>query len=227
MTTYICDTGLAVQLEAGEGVRIETSGAYVGRFTLARERVAGTGTKGIEFVFETTEGQVARNLRLWLTKANGDRIDFSHARLSALMTCLGLKQIDTTMETIEAWDRDQGGRVAQQAEVFTGLMNQPIGVVLQREEREWEGQPQVSMNMVEFFDPVDRCTAAEIISGNRAGKALERVLQSLRDRVLPPTVANDNGFSSPPVSAPVRTAPPEPSFSSSSGSAFEAVDIPF
>ncbi|TSA21451.1 MAG: hypothetical protein D4R70_03655 [Betaproteobacteria bacterium] len=222
---------MAVQLEAGDGVRIETSGAYVGRFTLARERVAGTGTKGIEFVFETAEGQVARGLRLWLTKASGERIEFSHARLSALMTCLNLKQIDTTMDTIEAWDREQGGRVAMQAEVFPALMNQPIGVVLRREEREWEGQPQVSMDMVEFFDPADRCTAGEIISGNRAGRALERVLQNLRDRVAPPTLPNDNGFSSPP---PARQATPAASYAPPAASApppsaasFEDGDIPF
>lgn len=226
MTTYLCDEGLAVQLEAGVGVKIETSGAYVGHFSLARERVAGTGTKGIEFVFETDEGQVARNLSLWLTRATGERIEYFHGLLSALMVCLGLKQIDTSAATVELWDRDQGGRVATQVEIFDKLMNQPIGVVLQREEREWEGQLQVSMKLIDFFDPSDRSTATEILNGVRSGKALDRVLQNLKDRVARPAAPRDD-FQSPPLSAsaPVRAA--EPKGVSSSDVSFEDEDIPF
>ena len=226
MTTYLCDEGLAVQMEAGVGVKIETSGAYVGHFSLARERVAGTGTKGIEFVFETDEGQVARNLALWLTRATGERIEYFHGLLSALMVCLGLKQIDTSATTVELWDRDQGGRVATQVEVFAKLMNQPIGVVLQREEREWEGQLQVSMKLVEFFDPADRSTATEILNGARSGKALDRVLQNLKDRVARPAAPRDD-FQSPPLSgsAPVRAM--EPSVVPSTDVSFDEGDIPF
>ncbi len=226
MTTYMCDDGLAVKLDAGVGVKIETSGAYVGHFSLARERVAGTGTKGIEFVFETDEGQMARNLSLWLVRATGERIEYFHGLLSALMVCLGLKQIDTSTATLELWDRDQGGRVATQAEVFAALMNQPIGVVLQREEREWEGQLQVSMKLIEFFDPADRSTATEILNGARSGKALERVLENLKDRVAPPPSRRDD-FQSPPLSASAPARVAEPSVVSSPDASFDDQDIPF
>ncbi len=226
MTTYMRDEGLAVQLEAGVGVKIETSGAYIGHFSLARERVAGTGTKGIEFVFETDEGQVARNLSLWLTRATGERIEYFHGLLSALMVCLGLKQVDTSAATVELWDRDQGGRVATQVEVFAALMNKPVGVVLQREVREWEGQLQVSMKLIEFFDPSDRSTATEILNGSRSGKALDRVLQNLKDRVATPAVPRDD-FQSPPLgaSAPVRAV--APSAASLPDVSFDDGDIPF
>ena len=226
MTSYTCDEGLAVKLDAGVGVKIETSGAYVGHFGLARERVAGTGTKGIEFVFETDEGQVARNLSLWLVRATGERIEYSHGLLSALMVCLGLKQIDTSTATVELWDRDQGGRVATQVEVFAALMNQPIGVVLRREEREWEGQMQVSMKLIEFFDPTDRSTATEILNGARSGKALERVLENLKDRTAPPPLRRDD-FQSPPLSASAPARVAEPSVVSSPDASFDDQDIPF
>ncbi len=73
MTTYSRDDQLAVQPESSFGAKIEKSGAYVGRFTLAKERVARTGTRGIEFTFESEDGQTARYLTLWVARANGDK----------------------------------------------------------------------------------------------------------------------------------------------------------
>jgi hypothetical protein len=73
MTSYTRDDQLAVQPETNVGGRIETSGAYVGHFTLAKEKTAKTGTKGIEFNFECEDGRVARYLSLWLTRANGEK----------------------------------------------------------------------------------------------------------------------------------------------------------
>jgi hypothetical protein len=64
MTSYTRDDNLAVQPETNVGGRIETSGAYVGHFTQAKERTAKTGTKGIEFNFEAEDGRVARYLTL-------------------------------------------------------------------------------------------------------------------------------------------------------------------
>lgn len=226
MTSYLRDEGLALQLEAGVGVKIETSGAYVGHFSLARERVAGTGTRGIEFVFETNEGQIARALSLWLTRATGERIEYFHGLLSALMVCLGLKQVDSSEATVELWDRDQGGRVATQVEVFAALMNQPIGVVLQREEREWEGQLQVSMKLVDFFDPADRSTATEILNGSRAGKALDRVLKNLKDRAASPAAPRDE-FQSPPLTTTVPVRAVESRVDPSPDVSFDDSDIPF
>ncbi|MBK6742093.1 MAG: hypothetical protein IPG66_03615 [Hydrogenophilales bacterium] len=203
MTTYTRDDQLAVQPEGKFGGKIETSGAYTGRLTLAKERTAKTGTKGLEFTFESDEGQQARYLSLWVERANGDKIDYGYALLSALMTCLGVKAIESTTTTLDEWQADTSQWLPAQVEVFESLMNQPIGLLLQREERVWEGKTQVSMKIVEFFDPRSRRTPAEILTGESVPQALERLAAGLRESVVraytPPAGApagrSDNGFS--------------------------------
>ncbi len=203
MTSYTRDDQLAVQPEGKFGGKIETSGAYTGRLTLAKERTAKTGTKGLEFTFESDEGQQARYLSLWVERANGDKIDYGYGLLSALMTCLGVKAIESTTTTLDEWQADTSQWLPAEVQVFESLMNQPIGLLLQREERVWEGKTQVSMKIVEFFDPRSRRTPAEILTGESVPQALERLAAGLRESVVraytPPagssTRSPDNGFS--------------------------------
>lgn len=184
MTTYQRDDQLATQAEGRVGARIETSGAYTGRFTLAKERIARTGAKGIEFTFESDEGQLARYLTLWVTRANGERMDYGYGLLSALMVILGLDRVESKPAVIDEWQADTGQWLPTQVEVFDALMNKPVGVLLQREEREWEGRTQVGMRIVEFFDPRDRRTAAEILANAREAQSINRLIASLRPSVI-------------------------------------------
>jgi len=200
MTTYTRDDQLAVQPETNFGGRIETSGAYIGRLTLAKERTAKTGTTGIEFNFEADDGRVARYLTLWVARANGEKIEYPYSLLSALMACLDVKNIESTTETIDEWNTASGMMAPTEAQTFPALMNKPIGILLQREEREWEGKTYVSMKIVQFFDPRDRSTPSEIISGKRSGQALEKMVTNLRETVVradaPPAGAAPAGASS-------------------------------
>jgi len=199
MTTYTRDDQLAVQPETNVGGRIETSGAYVGHFTLAKERTAKTGTKGIEFNFEAEDGRVARYLTLWLERANGERIEYPYSLLSALMACLDVKAIESTPATIDEWNPAASMMMPTEAQTFPDLTNKQIGVLLQREERLWEGKTYVSMKIVQFYDPTDRSTPAEIMSGKRTGQALDKLVANLRETVVradaPPTGAAPAGGS--------------------------------
>ena len=202
MTSYSRDDQLAVQPETNVGGKIEASGAYVGHFTLAKERTARTGTKGIEFNFEAEDGRVARYLTLWLTRANGEKIEYPYSLLSALMTCLNVKRIESEPATIDEWNVAASMMMPADVLSFPDLMNKPIGVLLQREERLWEGKTYVSMRIAQFFDPSDRSTPGEIISGSRAGQALDKLVGNLRETVVrndaPPTEAtpSSNGSAS-------------------------------
>jgi hypothetical protein len=218
MTTYTRDDQLAVQPETNVGGKIETSGAYVGHFTLAKEKTAKTGTKGIEFNFEAEDGRTARYLSLWLTRANGEKIEYPYSLLSALMACLNVKNIASETATIDEWNAAASTMMPTEAQTFPDLMHKPIGVLLQREEREWEGKTYVSMRIAQFFDPSDRSTPAEILTGNRAGQALDKLVGNLRETV----VRND----APPADAQPSTG------KSSAGNAnpFAAIDeddVPF
>jgi hypothetical protein len=184
MTSYTRDDQLAVQPETNVGGRIETSGAYVGHFTLAKEKTAKTGTKGIEFNFECEDGRVARYLTLWLTRANGEKIEYPFSLLSALMACLNVKNIESTIAMVEEWSQAAGSMMPTEAQTFPDLINKPIGVLLQREERLWEGKTYISMRIAQFFDPSDRSTPSEIISGKRSGQALDKLVGNLRESVV-------------------------------------------
>lgn len=212
MTSYTRDDQLAVQPETNFGGRIETSGAYIGRLTLAKERTAKTGTRGIEFTFEADDGRLARYLTLWVARANGEKIEYPFSLLSALMACLGVKKIDSVSEMIEEWNPASGGMAPADAQVFHDLMNKPVGVLLQREEREWEGKTYVSMKIVQFFDPKDRSTPGEILTGSRAGGSLDKMAANLKETV----VRND----APPTGA-------APAGSSGDFSAIDDDDVPF
>lgn len=204
MTTYTRDDQLAVQPETNVGGKIEASGAYVGHFTLAKERTAKTGTKGIEFNFEAEDGRTARYLTLWLTRANGEKIEYPYSLLSALMACLNVKNIESTPATVDEWNTAGGMMMPTEVQSFPDLMHKPIGVLLQREERLWEGKTYVSMRIAQFYDPSDRSTPAEIMSGSRAGQALDKLVGNLRETVvrndappadaLPAGSAAANGF---------------------------------
>lgn len=198
MTTYTRDDQLAVQAEGKFGGKIETSGAYSGRLTLAKERTARTGTRGIEFTFESDEGQQARFLSLWVARLNGDKIDYGYGLLSALMTCLDLKTIESTPTTLDEWHADTGQWLPTEVEVFEGLMNKPIGLLLQREERTWEGRTQVGMKIVEFFDPRDRRTAAEILADAGEAQSLDRLVANLRETQV-------RAYTPPPGATPGNT----------------------
>jgi hypothetical protein len=221
MTTYTRDDNLAVQPETNVGGRIETSGAYVGHFTQAKERTAKTGTKGIEFNFEAEDGRVARYLTLWLTRENGEKIEYPFSLLSALMACLNVKNVESTTAVIDEWNQAAGTMMPVEAQTFPELINKPIGVLLQREERLWEGKTYVSMKIAQFYDPSDSSTPAEILSGKRSGQALDKLVGNLRESVVrsdaPPSgavPASDNA----PDNAPDNAA---------SFSAIDDDDVPF
>jgi len=135
-----------------------------------------------------------------IARANGEKIEYPYSLLSALMACLDVKSIDSTPTTVDEWNAASGMWAPAEAQVFEALMNKPIGVLLQREERLWEGRTYVSMKIVQFFDPRDRSTPAEIMSGNRSGQALEKMVGNLRETVVradpPPTGAAPAGGSS-------------------------------
>jgi hypothetical protein len=224
MTSYTRDDQLAVQPETNVGSRIETSGAYVGHFTLAKEKTAKTGTKGIEFNFECEDGRVARYLSLWLTRANGEKIEYPYSLLSALMACLNVKNIETTPAVVDEWDAAASTMMPTEAQTFPELMNKPIGVLLQREERLWEGKTYVSMKISQFYDPSDRSTPSEIISGKRSGQALDKLVGNLRETV----VRND----APPADAMLGSRTPSSSSNpgTSKSDPFAAIDdddVPF
>lgn len=206
MSIFERDDSLVMASAAGAGpALIETSGPYVGVFTQAKQRIAKTGTRGIEFSFEASDGAVARYMTLWVERANGERIAYSYGLLSGLMVCLGLKSIRSEAAVGEEWDAGVGARVPTRIEAYPELINRQVGVLLQREERDWEGRLRVGMRIVDFFHPATRQTPAEVLGGSGATGQLDALIAHLKDRVVraPPPAATVAGAPSPAQAAAI------------------------
>lgn len=218
MSTFERDDAL-IEGSAGAGnVAIEASGPYVGVFTQAKMRVAKTGTKGIEFSFEATDGGVARYMTLWVERANGERISFAYGLLSGLMICLGLKTITPASVVSDEWDAAVGARVPAKIEAYPDLINRQIGLLLQREEQEWEGKLRTNMRIAGFFNPASRQTPSEILGGTATTGQLDMQVAGLKDRIV---------RASPPVQTTVAAAVAPRAVSNATAFDLNDEDIPF
>lgn len=161
MSTYTLDTDAAKQADAGG--RITESGKYVGVFTKAKKVLSNKGTQGIEFSFESNNGQTADYLTVWTINAAGDQIH-GFKQLMALMTCLKQRNIESKIATVEEYDRDSSGMVKREVEVYLGLMSKPIGILLQMEEyQKKDGSIGEKAGFAGFFDPQTEQVAVEIL----------------------------------------------------------------
>ena len=104
--------------KAGGGNFINDGGAYSGVFTAAKLVEAGTGSKGIEFSFETSDGQKANYLTAYFSKSNGETIKGGHAVIQALMGVMGLREI--------TYSQGPDGTFINE------LCGKPVGIFLQK-----------------------------------------------------------------------------------------------
>lgn len=179
MSEYNLDTEAAKQADSGSG-RITETGQYTGKFTVAKKVLSKKGTQGIEFSFLADSGQSADYLSMWTVNHAGEHI-YGFKQLMALMTCLKVRGIDSSTGTVEEYDRDSQSMVKKQAEVYTALMNKPIGVLLQMEEYEKkDGTVGTKAAFAGFFDAETQQVATEILEKSDA-----KILDKLYEQLVP------------------------------------------
>ena len=177
MSEYNLDTEAAKQADTGGG-RISETGKYVGVFTKAKKVLSKKGTQGIEFSFASTGGQTADYLSVWTMNADGEQI-YGFKQLMAIMTCLKVRGIDSSMATVEEYDKDSNGMVSRQVEVYKTLQDKPIGILLQMEEYEKkDGSVGTKPSFAGFFDAQTEQVATEILDKSDA-KILEKLVGQL------------------------------------------------
>lgn len=179
MSAYTLDTDAAKQADTGSG-RINETGKYVGQFTKAKKVSSTQGTQGIEFSFESTNGQSADYLTVWTINKDGKQI-YGYKQLMALMTCLKVRNIESRQGEVEEYDRDANAMVKRQAEIYPDLMNKPIGILLQMEEYEKkDGSTGEKASIAGFFNSKTEQVAVEVLDQSEA-----RVLEKLVAQLVP------------------------------------------
>lgn len=178
---YALDTKAAQKADQ-TGNRINTIGKYVGTFTQAEDITATTGTKGIALRFEAN-GQGA-SLSLYTKKADGETI-MGFQTLMAIMTCLGLRNIEPKPGTVKAWDRDSNTEITKNATVFPDLCGKPIGLLLETEDYlKSDGSTGTKMVVAGIFQAKTELTATEILERKTVPLMLPKMVERLHHRPL-------------------------------------------
>ena len=163
--------------------RITESGAYTGVIKLAESITAGTGAKGVELTFESSDKQTANYLTMYTKNKSGESI-YGEKQLHALMACMSVREINPTSMQVMKYDFQAKKELSQTVSAYQELMNKPIGLVLQKEEYlKGDGSTGDRMSLFAFFNADSKKTAVEILDDKPAAK-LESMLASLKDKKL-------------------------------------------
>lgn len=209
---YALDTQAARKADT-TGSQISEIGKYIGTFTQAVDVTASTGTKGIALLFQSQAGQKAR-LSLYTMKENGEKL-MGFQALSAIMTCMSLRNIAPKAGTYTKWNNETRADEQVQGQVFPDLCGKEIGVLLETEDYvKQDTSIGTRMVLKGVFQAKNELTASEILDKKTVPEQLAKMVTALRHRPVRSAKA-----------APARHAP-----IGSTGSGFDDMDddsIPF
>lgn len=184
--TYALNADHAKQGDSNSG-RITETGQYVGKFTRAEAVTSKKGTEGVEFAFESDDGQSADYLTLWTYNTDGKEL-FGLKFLNAIMTCMKVKAMTPKKATVEKWDASVSQRVPVETTVFPELMDKPIGLLLQREQYlKNDGGIGEKMGIVGMFEAATLFTASEILDKAKTPEKLAKKALQLKDKLIDST----------------------------------------
>ena len=150
--------------QAGQGQRIEDTGAYVGVLTKVKWITSAKGAQGYELDFKSESGQVAERLGIYTIGKNGQALTIGEANIAALLCCLSVGEANAVAGTVEEYDFDSQMKVMNNVYLFPDAMNKPIGLFLQKDVyTKSNGDDGIRMQLECSFRAVDRMIAKEII----------------------------------------------------------------
>lgn len=207
---YTLDTTAAKKADS-IGAYINETGKYVGTFLRAEKLVSQRGTDGIGFSFKDDAGKECR-FDVWTKNADGPLSGMN--QVNAMMVCLSVRKMETTVKRVKKWDAAQNKEDLMDAECFADLMGKRIGLLLRSEEYEKmkdghkTGETGWRMNLFACFQADTELMASEILDRKTKPEQLGKITAMLADKPLK------------------KSAPPMPTRAPSGGNDFDD-DIPF
>lgn len=170
-------------IKASGTPRILVKGAYPGVFTRAEAITSSRGTSGIDFSFISDDGAAADFLTIWTVNAKGEDLP-GRNQVSALMTCMAVREMTVKRARIEKYNVEAGLRELMDADIFPDLMNKRIGLLLINEEYlNASNVLKTKLVIVNMFDAASGKTAKEIWE-KAAARDLPALTAALRDKPL-------------------------------------------
>lgn len=213
---YTLDTDAAMKADSPS--IIDKKGAYKGSIKMAKQITSAKGVAGVEISFESDSGQKANYLTMYTHYvATPDTKLPGYNALMALMTCVKLRGLNATTNTITEYDFESRADVQRPAEVYVDLLDARIGVVLRNEPYiGQDGNLKNSMKPVCFFNYQTDQVAKEILE-KAEPEILERIIANLADKPLPdsfpqtaPPPLEPERMSAPPINSPMPSFDPQP-----------------
>jgi hypothetical protein len=195
------------------GATIKEIGKYVGEFIQAQDITTKKGGRGVSFIFKSASGQKA-NLAIYTTGASGERYQ-GFDTLMAIMTCMGLRNINPKPGKVTRYDYDIKKEVQEDGTLFPEL-HKPIGVLLETEDyQKQDGSIGTRMVLKNVFQASTELIASEILDKKTQPSALGKMVDGLRHR--------------PMKGAAAARRPPAQHSQAPAGSGFDDMDddIPF
>lgn len=191
----------AKSLDSGQW--ITTSGAYVGTITQAMVGVSDGGTQFVEIAFKDDGGALCFP-KLFLTKKDGTEV-FGAKILNALMVVCGLDKVDVVEAKVYLRDKNApNGLRVENGYRMPALEKKHVGIVVQRENRIYQGKKVYQINLLTPFDPQTHKVAKEILENAPEAKLLDARLKNLKDR---DSTGGTTGEQQPPANHPAVAAP--------------------
>lgn len=182
MSDYTLDTKAAADADVIFS-KIEQKGKYLGIITRAEQVTSKKKTKGVDISFKANSGEVADYLTIWTHNAEGKQL-MGFNTLMAIMTCLRVRELNSSSGEIEKYDQDQKKRVKAIVPIFRDLMDKPIGLLMHMEEYEKTSGGTAWKPVIAAAFDKDEFTASEILNKSKSPATLEKMLSSLKDRPL-------------------------------------------
>lgn len=176
---YDLNPAAAKEANSG-GKRITEPGEYVGTFRAAWAETSKNGTDAVGLFFVSDSGQEAGPLMLYTHRSNGEELP-SFNTLNAIMACLKVRKLEAKRGRVKFWDFDERKDVERDKETFPELMGKRIGIVLQGEEQEYQGDIKKRLNIGAPFCAETRRMAGEILDKQTNAEALGKYLKWFLD----------------------------------------------
>ena len=157
---------------------IKESGKYVGIITRAEALKSKNGNPGIGLSFKSDAGETADYLDLYMGETDGKPWVGTNT-VNAIMCCMKIKQAPTGPVKFERWNKETKTRDMVTEEGYPSIQGQRIGLLLQKELSEYQGQTKEKLNIFGVFNADSELTASEILSGATKAEKLAKIVQAL------------------------------------------------
>ena len=180
--TFTFNSEEARQGEGGSSY-INESGGYVGVFTKAKFFFTENNAQGIEFSFETPNGESLNNITVYTVGKDGSDL-VGKKKIQALMCCMSLRGVKPTNGRFREYDYSSGQEVEKEGVIYPEFLHTPVGLVIQFEEYLNSAQELKRKPMLyACYNAQSRQMASEILDQVQPTK-LTKILENLKDRPL-------------------------------------------